>query len=131
MSVSDEEDLKATDAVNGNDEAHSKSKSSKKPVVERRRKMELGWCGRDSCSVDESIREKVYGDFNQIEFDQPATGQVTYSWKEDSNEEGEGTGDSIHATPSVLILVKRSDDELLKVAADVSICVFYFFVCSR
>lgn len=118
MSVSDEEDLKATDAVNGNDEAHSKSKSSKKPVVERRRKMELGWCGRDSCSVDESIREKVYGDFNQIEFDQPATGQVTYSWKEDSNEVGEGTGDSIHATPSVLILVKRSDDELLKVAAD-------------
>ena len=89
--------------------------SSKKQSSAKRRKMELGWCGRDSCSLDESIRERVYGDLNEIEFDHPATGQVTYSWSQEDNDE-----EIVYATPSVLILVKRSDDELLKVAADVS-----------
>ena len=130
---SDEEDLKGTDIVNGQDNESSQRNKpptkKEKPVIENRRKMELGWCGRDSCSVDESIREKVYGEFNQIEFDHPATGQVTYNWREVGKEE-EGADDTVYATPSVLILVKRSDDELLKVAADVSSCfVVFLHVC--
>jgi len=72
--------------------------------------MELSWCGRDTCQFDEKeLREKVVGKHNEIMFDHPATGQVAYNWGHDDV-----------FIPAVLILVKRNDDELLQVAADVS-----------
>ena len=78
-----------------------------------RRKMDLTWCQHDECDIGD-LREKVVGDHNTIMFDHPATGQVAYNWN-DSKSQGKET-----IVPRVLILVKRNDDELLKVAADVS-----------
>jgi len=80
-------------------------------IALKRRKMDLSWCTRDDCHVGD-LREKVVGQHNEIKFLHPATGQVAYQW---SNEHAK------NATTSVLILVKRDDDELLKVAADVSL----------
>lgn len=77
-------------------------------IALKRRKMDLSWCTRDDCHVGD-LREKVVGQHNEIKFLHPATGQVAYQW---SNEHAK------NATTSVLILVKRDDDELLKVAAD-------------
>lgn len=76
-----------------------------------RRKMDLTWCQHDECDIGD-LREKVVGDHNTIMFDHPATGQVAYNWN-DSKSQGKET-----IVPRVLILVKRNDDELLKVAAD-------------
>ncbi len=77
--------------------------------------MDLFWCGREECRTEE-LREKVIGDHNLILFDHPATGQVAYSYRA---EKATANGAKVY-TPRVLILVKRNDDELLKVAADVS-----------
>jgi len=77
----------------------------------KRRKMELSWCGRDTCVFEDGLREKVVGEHNEISFESPATGQVAYKWDDDST-----NGEVILSR--VLMLVKRNDDDLLKVAAD-------------
>mmetsp|Transcript_14931 Transcript_14931/g.43113 ORF Transcript_14931/g.43113 Transcript_14931/m.43113 type:complete len:592 (+) Transcript_14931:144-1919(+) len=89
-----------------------------------RRKMELSWCGRNACSEGTPIRERIVGTHNHVEFEGPATGQVMYEWAETPSKAEVGaearlgeTGRSV-APPSVLLLVKRGDDKLLKVAAE-------------
>ena len=89
-----------------------------------RRKMELSWCGRNACS-EGTIRERIVGTHNHVEFEGPATGQVMYEWAETpSSQAGVNTEAQLDETrgsvapPSVLLLVKRGDDKLLKVAAE-------------
>ncbi len=105
-------------AINSSEESVEKKTSRNRTVddvellpeeTSSRRKMDLTWCAKESCEFDE-LREKVVGDHNSIIFDHPATGQVAYWWEEDS-------GKKKTKLPTVLILVKRNDDELLKVAA--------------
>ncbi len=87
----------------------------------KRRKMELSWCGRDSCTFfDEGLREKVVGEHNEIIFDSPATGQVAYQWADVPQQNEQQDSNRWNITLSkVLILVKRNDDELLKAASEV------------
>lgn len=77
------------------------------------RKLELMWCGGDNCK--ESIRERV-GENNNFEFDGPATGQVCFTW--DDSDQCQVVEDTAGATASVLFLVKKKDEELMRVAAD-------------
>lgn len=90
----------------------------------KRRKMELSWCGRDSCTIfEDGLREKVVGDHNEIIFESPATGQVAYQWV---NGQDLGVGNATLSSVTfsrVLILVKRNDDELLQVASEVSLTI--------
>lgn len=98
----------------------------------RKRRIELSWCGREYCHND-PIREKVIGDHNEIAFDSSATGQVMYTWVVDNDEEDDTSSSPRKSDdpnmnrkrfqrkldlPSVLILVKKNDDELLKSASD-------------
>lgn len=117
--------------------------SSKPAEVElnqkrKRRKMELSWCGRDSCLMyEEGLREKVVGEHNEIVFESPATGQVAYQWMDNSHDntysddtesENDATVDSIISGTDdrngkvglsrVLIIIKWNDDELLQFAAE-------------
>jgi len=90
-----------------------KEKEKKSKLMKR--KIELTWCGRDSCiNDDQSMRERVttntQNGCNDIEFEGPATGQVLFGWKERQD----GETDPI---PSVLLLVKRGDDDLMITAA--------------
>ena len=88
-----------------------------------RRKMELSWCGRNACT-EGVIRERIVGEHNHVQFEGPATGQVMYEWAESLSQTGVDTEtqhdetESSVAPPSVLLLVKRGDDKLLKVAAE-------------
>eukprot|EP00548_Thalassiothrix_antarctica_P015435 CAMPEP_0194175848 /NCGR_PEP_ID=MMETSP0154-20130528/9855_1 /TAXON_ID=1049557 /ORGANISM="Thalassiothrix antarctica, Strain L6-D1" /LENGTH=458 /DNA_ID=CAMNT_0038889831 /DNA_START=148 /DNA_END=1520 /DNA_ORIENTATION=- len=74
-----------------------------------KRKIEIMRCDQDSC--EDSIRERVVGEENRMEFEGPATGQVCYTWEGDSNISTK--------SQTVLLLVKRGDSSLLQVAADV------------
>lgn len=85
------------------------SKNAISQGEDRRKKMDLMWCGRETCK--EVIRERVVGDDNQLEFDGPATGQVCYVW--DDDEPNYKT-----KTQSVFFLVKQGDEELTRVAAE-------------
>ena len=95
-----------------------------RPSVNRtptnKRKLELAWCNHDACY--EAIREKVVGEHNHMELTGPATGQVAYSWEKYSIESGSSPSAAaavnIASPPAVLMLVKRDEDELLKVAVD-------------
>ncbi|MGK3745471.1 MAG: NAD kinase [Bacillariaceae sp.] len=99
-----------------------------------KRKMDLMWCQSDRCQ--EVVRERVVGDHNTIIFNGPATGQVAYRWnrlahpidREESssssakNNDGETDISSTGPSPSsgiasVLLLVKRDDEDLLEIAA--------------
>jgi len=98
--------------IDGKDYTHSHHRR-------RRRKMELSWCGRNDCTGGNRIREKVVGEHNHVEFEGPATGQVMYEWAPAVDTRGEMEEEkTVTAPPSVLLIVKRGDDELLKVAAD-------------
>eukprot|EP00557_Chaetoceros_sp_GSL56_P004352 CAMPEP_0176496184 /NCGR_PEP_ID=MMETSP0200_2-20121128/11062_1 /TAXON_ID=947934 /ORGANISM="Chaetoceros sp., Strain GSL56" /LENGTH=343 /DNA_ID=CAMNT_0017894127 /DNA_START=446 /DNA_END=1477 /DNA_ORIENTATION=- len=72
--------------------------------------MNLSWCERDNCHED-GLRERVVGLHNEIMFDRPATGQVAYNWVYEEEE-------NVKPIPSVLLLVKKNDEGLMKVAAD-------------
>lgn len=76
----------------------------------KRPKMNLSWCERDNCHED-AMRERVVGLHNEIMFDHPATGQVAYYWSHEEEEK-------VKPIPSVLLLVKKNDEGLMKVAAD-------------
>jgi NAD kinase len=82
--------------------------------IQYRRKMNLRWCDRDNCGADDILRERVVGEHNEIMFDHPATGQVAYSWQRDNLTEEKNI-----IVPRVLLLVKKNDDDLLKVASEV------------
>jgi NAD kinase len=77
---------------------------------ERRKKMDLMWCGRETCK--DVIRERVVGDDNHLEFDGPATGQVCYVWDDDTQRKYKTKNQS------VFFLVKQGDEELTRVAAE-------------
>jgi hypothetical protein len=100
----------------------------------RRKKMEVAWCDSEGCRST-AIRETVSGQHNSIAFDGPATGQVTYRWETALQEdEEEGTNDIMEdkqslkqhkeepwtELTSVLLLVKRDDDDLMAFAAGVA-----------
>mmetsp|Transcript_5303 Transcript_5303/g.9795 ORF Transcript_5303/g.9795 Transcript_5303/m.9795 type:complete len:595 (+) Transcript_5303:231-2015(+) len=117
---------KTPDAANKN--ALPRSKRPPLRTTRTKRKMELAWCNHGNCQ--NVIREKVVGEHNHMELTGPATGQVAYSWEQYSMESvveeeielgkckfnvGKNNATS---TPAVLILVKREDDELTKVAVE-------------
>jgi len=87
------------------------------------RKMDLMWCQSDRCQ--EVVRERVVGDHNTIIFNGPATGQVAYRWNQKAYPVNKETAkqpvppgkSSKSKIASVLLLVKRDDEELLKIAA--------------
>ena len=87
---------------------------------EEKKKMELTWCTRETGCVVDKIRESVEGPYNHIYFQGPATGQVTYHWETPIPELEKTTAapKKKQKTPSVLMLIKRDDKELLNVAAE-------------
>lgn len=87
-------------------------------VSSSKRKMELTWCNHDSCH--EAIREKVVGEHNHMELTAPATGQVAYSFVDESHWSTTSiNGVKLSSPPAVLILVKPDDDTLAPVAVEV------------
>ena len=87
------------------------------------------WCAEDFCK--DAIRERVSGDHNQIILDGPATGQVAYYWKpeEDVYKKKVNGVKKVATTtkitpkkettePSILLLVKPNDADLIYVAAN-------------
>ena len=101
------------------------------------RKMDLMWCQSDRCQ--DVVRERVVGDHNTIVYNGPATGQVAYRWSQKAypisgaaksgprsslsrKENVVGKHSPFEMSPSskiasVLMLVKRDDEELLQIAA--------------
>mmetsp|Transcript_8917 Transcript_8917/g.26503 ORF Transcript_8917/g.26503 Transcript_8917/m.26503 type:complete len:600 (-) Transcript_8917:123-1922(-) len=101
------------------------------------RKMDLMWCQSDRCQ--DSLRERVVGDHNTIVFNGPATGQVAYRWNKKAypidghadtttQSSKQKKQSSSHKAPSfstssmpkiasVLLLVKRDDENLYEIAA--------------
>ncbi|KAG7373868.1 ATP-NAD/AcoX kinase [Nitzschia inconspicua] len=88
------------------------------------RKMNLMWCQSDRC-VD-VVRERVIGEHNQIMLNGPATGQVAYRWDQNTSPGlvKEFTKSETNKVPpkttlsSVLLLVRRGDENLLRIAAE-------------
>ena len=86
------------------------------------RRLDLMWCQEDYCK--DAVRERVVGINNQIYLNGPATGQVAYHWT--SREEGDAQSasakdHSLHqqqAPPTVLLLIRPGDDDLLQKAAE-------------
>lgn len=111
--ILDEGEVHAHDNENDNDDHDLDYVPVSTRTSPARTEMDLFWCGREECQL-EGLREKVVGNNNQIQFGHPATGQVAYGWKQESTK-----GNEVYI-PRVLLLIKRNDDELLKVAADVS-----------
>jgi NAD+ kinase len=99
------------------------------PPTPAKRKMDIMWCGKDYCK--DAVRERVVGDHNQILLNGPATGQVAYYWNNHENagsnsgSNGSNSSSALKtanaptetAAPSVLLLVKPGDPELLEIAA--------------
>ena len=66
-----------------------------------------------------SLRERVIG-ANSIKFDSPATGQVMYSWTDLDGLEGSEKKSQKKkrlVDRTILFLVKRDDEELMKIAS--------------
>jgi NAD kinase len=99
-----DDDLFVGEALNNNN-IHQKAS---------RRKMDLMLCGRETCK--EVIRERVVGNQNNLEFEGPATGQVCYVWNDMTDSKLEEN--KRNTKQSVLVLVKRGDEELIRVAAE-------------
>ncbi len=105
-------------------EAITKYENLETPIEKKkRRKMELAWCGRESCTYfDDGKREKVVGDHNEIMFENPATGQVVYQWLSQAEEDDVKKDEKMLSR--VLISIRKNDDELLKVASEVSLLIY-------
>jgi len=82
-------------------------------VRSNNRRMNLTWCNKVSCRNSSMIREQIVGEQNQIAFRGSATGQVMFNWEFDDSK------NITSYTPRVFLLVKKNDDELLKVAEKV------------
>jgi len=106
----------------------SKDRKIQRPTPKGKR-LGLMWCNEDSCK--DAMRERVMGDHNQIILDGPATGQVAYYWKRDNLEQeanyslsnSDGKEQEMEylksiTEPSVLLLVRPNDKDLIQVAAD-------------
>lgn len=117
----DEEDMKVTDNYSDND-------SSGELQKQRGKKLGLMWCAEEFCK--DAIRERVSGDHNQIILDGPATGQVAYYWKPEEDvykkkvngvkkvaTTTKSTAKKGLSEPSILLLVKPNDADLIYVAA--------------
>eukprot|EP00986_Skeletonema_menzelii_P020029 scaffold29909_cov154-Skeletonema_menzelii.AAC.4 len=81
-----------------------------------KRKIELTWCNADACH--ETLREKVVGDHNHMELTAPATGQVAYSFVDDTSSSS-ANREATPYSPAVLILVKPDDEDLVPMAVEV------------
>lgn len=90
---------------------------TKQPPIRNKRKMELQWCNSQTCQ--EALREKVVGEHNHMELTAPATGQVAYSFVDESSTSTHTNNGAQSSPPAVLILVKPDDDELVPVAVEV------------
>lgn len=92
-------------------------------ALEARKKLGLMWCTDNFCK--DAMRERVTGDHNQIILDGPATGQVAYYWQPDNSpasppqSEGKGRRKRTipESEPSLLLLVKPNDNDLIACAA--------------
>lgn len=76
----------------------------------KQQKLELTWCDRSECFVGNTIRETVTNE-NEITFQGPATGQVTYNWIRNHKK-------SEKDDKYVLLLVKKNDPDLIATAAE-------------
>jgi len=101
---------------------NKKTMSNKDDERVNNRKMDLMWCQSDRCQ--EVVRERVVGDHNTIVFNGPATGQVAYRWNQKAYpisptepESPSAASPSRSKIASVLLLVKRDDEDLLEIAA--------------
>ena len=90
---------------------------AKSSSIRNKRKMELTWCNSQTCQ--EALREKVVGEHNHMELTAPATGQVAYSFVDESTTTSTPTNGAKSSPPAVLLLVKPDDDELVPVAVEV------------
>ncbi len=91
--------------------------NTKQSPIRNKRKMELTWCNSQTCQ--EALREKVVGEHNHMELTAPATGQVAYSFVDESSTSTHTNNGAQSSPPAVLILVKPDDDELVPVAVEV------------
>ena len=102
-----------------------------KPHFRGNRRMKLMWCTEEFCK--DVVREKVVGrKQNQIVLSGPATGQVVYYWDEHTSaKQARGPPYQLpqdvkeatelqeeYEAPTVFLLIKSGDEELMKVAAD-------------
>ena len=90
----------------------------------RSKRMNLTWCNKVSCRPSSMIREQIVGQQNQIAFRGSATGQVMFNWECDQ-------ANNTTYIPRVLLLVKKNDDALLKVAEKVrgfKVDISYFYI---
>ena len=123
-----------TTVVIGENDTNNNSEEGKD-----KRKMDLMWCQSDRCQ--DVVRERVVGDHNTIVFNGPATGQIAYRWnrkaepiishdndanlspQESSTSSSSSSSSLISRTSSssgiasVLVLVKRNDEDCLQKAA--------------
>ena len=127
--VSSEDKETPSESRNDDNLQQAKKDESRSPQpATRRKKMGLMWCAEQYCK--DAARERVMGEHNQIILDGPATGQVAYYWRpaspseklsssarNDTKEECYRDEPPI-TEPSVLLLVKPNDKDLLKVASD-------------
>jgi len=94
-----------------------KSITSSKLVRSLERRMDLMFCDGDICK--DAVRQRVIGKHNQIILSGPATGQVAYTWSQDSETKGTKGERSKVTLSSVLLLVRPNDEELIRKAAEV------------
>ena len=107
-----------------------RTKNGVKVDNRKNRKMDLMWCQSERCQ--DVVRERVVGDHNTIVYNGPATGQVAYRWNQKAFPIGKASSSAKEnamsrrppfETPSrskiasVLLLVKKDDEELLKISA--------------
>jgi len=107
-------ELNSEAAINDAENLVQTNGENKKAATKR--KMELTWCNADACH--ETIREKVVGDHNHMELTAPATGQVAYSFVDDTSSTS-ANGEGALYSPAVLILVKPDDEDLVPMAVEV------------
>ncbi|GKZ00394.1 hypothetical protein MPSEU_000992400 [Mayamaea pseudoterrestris] len=101
------------------------SKSTRGSSTNNRRQLDLMWCQEEYCK--DAVRERVVGHNNQIYLNGPATGQVAYHWTTRDDESAKSIiNDSAktdvplnqQALPTVLLLIRPGDDDLLCIAAN-------------
>lgn len=128
----------SSSSSSSNSQNNSNSKNNNKTSIkagdagaqrQKKRKMDIMWCGKDYCK--DSVRERVVGEHNQIMLNGPATAQVAYFWHDEYDDFNKNNNNNVldntkvnggipkrTQEASVLVLIKPGDEELLKVAAD-------------
>jgi NAD+ kinase len=93
------------------------------PHLQSKKQLDLMWCSKEYCK--DAVRERVVGRNNQIYLNGPATGQVAYHWSNFESSEARASSSTtnvalkqLEAPPTVLLLIRPGDDDLLQKAAD-------------